>query len=126
MNSEAWTRLFGPNAEDKYLFDPDEYDSSEETDRPDNLIILYNFLSLCYPSTDIVFISDHIFNIILPPEDKSTCVKKISIKHNKSESEKKYEITRFKKHNVEFANDPIFFNTTDDIDKFISSYLTKK
>lgn len=125
MNSETWTRLVGRDAEYKYLFDSEKYYSSDEEDI-DELRILYNFLSLCYPSINIVFIPDHIFNIILPPEDKSTCVKKISIKHNKNTSEKKYEITRFKKHNVEFANDPIFFNTTDDIDKFISSYLTKK
>ncbi len=125
MNSEAWTRLFGPNAEDKYMFDPYKYYSSDEEDI-DELRILYNFLSLCYPFIQIIFIPDNIFKIILPPEDKSTCVKKISIKHNKNTSEKKYEITRFNKHNVEFANDPIFFNTTDDIDKFISSYLTKK
>jgi hypothetical protein len=123
MNSEAWTRLFDPNAKDKYLFDSDKYYSSDEEDI-DKLIILYNFLSLCYPFIQIIFIPDNIFKIILPPEDKSTCVKKISITYNISE--KKYEITRFKKNNILFANDPIFFNTTDDIDKFISSYLTKK
>jgi len=123
MNSETWTRLVGRDVEYKYMFDPDEYYSSDEEDS-DKLRSLYNFLSLCYPSTDIVFIPDHIFNIHLPREDKSTCVKKISITYNISE--KKYEITRFKEHNVEFAKDPIFFNTTDEIDEFICSYLTKK
>ena len=122
MNSETWTRLVGRDAEYKYMFS-DEVNSSDEEDS-NKLRSLYNFLSLCYPSTDIVFIPDHIFNIYLPREDKSTCVKTISITYNISE--KKYEITRFKKHNVEFANDPIFFKTTDDLDNFISSYLTKK
>ena len=126
MDSDSDLRISVVNAELKCMIDPDEYDSSEETDRPNDLRSLCNFLSLCYSSTNIVFIfiPDHIFNIIFPPEDKSTYVKKISITYNISE--KKYEITRFKEHNVAFANDPIFFNTTDDIDNFISSYLTKK
>ena len=124
MDSDSDLRISVVNAELKCMLDPDEYDSSEETDRPDNLRSLYKFLSLCYPSTNIVFIQDHIFNIYLSHKDKSTCVKKISITYNISE--KKYQITRFKEHNVEFANDPIFFNTTDEIDEFICSYLTKK
>ena len=121
MDSELRTRV--ANSELKYMFDPDEYDSSEETDRPDNLKILYNFLSLYYPSTDIVFIPDHIFHMYLSHKDKSTCVKKISITYNTSE--KNYEITRFKKNDILCANDPILINEMDDVVDFIDFYFIK-